>query len=68
MQEEPEPGQQPEEDDAKGVEMDADFEGTMHDVPSGDEGEDDDGEEPDQEQQRLDQEMGDVGDAGQARA
>lgn len=64
LQKEPKPGQE-EEDAAQGVEMEADFEGDMHDLPSDAEGDDDDeGEEPDQEQQRLDQEMGEVGDAG----
>ena len=49
---------------AKGVEMEADFEGDTHDLPSDAEDEGEGDEEPDQER-RLDQEMGDVGDAGQ---
>lgn len=44
--------------------MEADFEGTMQDLPSDAEDDADGDQEPDEEQ-RLDQEMGDVGDAGQ---
>ena len=47
------------EDDTKGVEMEQDFEGEMHDVP---ENPDADDENPDEEgdDERLDQEMGEA--------
>ena len=55
--------QLPQEEDVKGVEMEADFEGQMEDVPPNDDsdsGADDQGDED-----RLQQEMGDTGDAGE---
>lgn len=56
---------QQEEEDAKGIEMEADFEGDIFDVPS-DASEDEGGNaEQEKEEQRLDQEMGDLGEQGQ---
>lgn len=54
-----------EEDEGKGVEMEGDFEGDMFDLPSDDEADNEEGEENADEEQRLDQEMGDVGQEGQ---
>ena len=54
-----------EEDEGKGVEMEGDFEGDLFDLPSDAEEDDEDGEENADDEQRLDQEMGDVGQEGQ---
>ena len=54
-----------EEDEAKGVEMEGDFEGDLVDLPSDAEEDDEEGEQNEDEEQRLDQEMGDVGEQGQ---
>ena len=56
-----------EEDEAKGVEMEGDFEGDLVDLPSDAEEDDEEGEQNENkdEEQRLDQEMGDVGEQGQ---
>ena len=54
-----------EEDEGKGVEMEGDFEGNLFDLHSDDEEDKEDGEENADEEQRLDQEMGDVGQEGQ---
>lgn len=49
------------EEDQKGVEMEADFDGTYEDVP---EQEGESGDEEDGDEERLQEEMGDVGDKG----
>jgi midasin len=55
-----------EEEDTKGIEMEADFEGELFDVPSDAEQSEGEGhEEEEEEERRLDQEMGEVGDQGQ---
>ena len=54
-----------EEDEAKGVEMEGDFEGDLFDLPSDAEKDNEEGELNEDEEQRLDQEMGDVGEQGQ---
>lgn len=56
---------QKEEEEAKGVEMEAYFEGDTFDLPSDAENSDEEGEQDQDEEQRLDQEMGDVGQEGQ---
>ena len=48
------------EDDTKGIEMEGDFEGQMEDLPPND----DSASEEDGDEDRLQQEMGDVGEAG----
>lgn len=64
MQEEEAKQQPKEEEDAKGVEMEGDFDGDIHDVPS--DAENSEEEEGDEEEgDRLDQEMGDVGEQGE---
>lgn len=55
--------QQKEEQDTKGIEMEGDFDGEIHDVPSDAENSEEEGEDEDGE--RLDQEMGEVGDQGE---
>ena len=45
--------------------MEGDFEGDLFDLPSDDEEDDEEGEEKADEEQRLDQEMGNVGQEGQ---
>ncbi len=59
--EEPQKG----EEEAKGVEMEGDFEGDLFDLPSDAENDDEEGEQDEDDEQRLDQEMGDVGQEGQ---
>ena len=62
-QPEPQPPQ-PEagEEETKGVEMEQDFEGELHNLSSDEEHEDDQDEEEDKDAERLDQQMGDLGD------
>ena len=60
-------GTKNEEDEGKGVEMEGDFEGDLFDLPSDDEEDNEEAEENADEEQRLDQEMGDVGQEGQVR-
>ncbi|MEW5303413.1 MAG: hypothetical protein WDW36_006109 [Sanguina aurantia] len=48
--------------EAKGIEMEADFDGELHDVEMEDRDADPDGEEDPKDDERLDQQMGDVGD------
>ena len=55
--------QQKEEEDTKGIEMEGDFEGDIHDVPS--DAENSEEEQEDEDGERLDQEMGEVGDQGE---
>ena len=59
--EEPQKG----EEEAKGVEMEGDFEGDLFDLPSDAENDDEEGEQDEDNEERLDQEMGDVGQEGQ---
>lgn len=59
--EQPEKG----EEEAKGVEMEGDFEGDLFDLPSDAENDDEEGEQGEDNEERLDQEMGEVGQEGQ---
>ncbi len=63
-QEEEAKQQQEEEQDVKGVEMEGDFEGDIHDVPSDAENSEEE-ENEDEDGEKLDQEMGDVGEQGE---
>ena len=61
-EEKDDPNKPPDDDDAKGIEMQHDFEGTMHDVePDDDNDNDDDADKDDGDDERLDQEVGDAG-------
>lgn len=52
-------------DGPKGVEMDEDFDGALEDLQADENEEQEDGPEDEGEEDRLDQQMGDVGDAGE---
>ncbi|KAK9820997.1 hypothetical protein WJX81_006213, partial [Elliptochloris bilobata] len=60
QQEEPPAG----DDNAKGIEMEGDFDGSLHDIPPNPEGESGSEPEDEGEAERLEQEMGDVGAGG----
>lgn len=67
-QEEPEPqGGETEEDRSKGIEMDDDFEGQLHDVPMDERDRNRDSEDEEGDEERIDQQMGDVGDNDEVR-
>lgn len=53
--------QGPVEDSAKGIEMEADFDGAMHDMPEEEGDRDRDSEDEEGDDERIDQQMGDVG-------
>lgn len=50
------------EDSSKGIEMEADFEGAMHDMPEEEGERDRDSSDEEGDDERIDQQMGDVGD------
>ncbi|EFJ44763.1 hypothetical protein VOLCADRAFT_121252, partial [Volvox carteri f. nagariensis] len=52
----------PEEEQPKGIEMDDDFEGSLHDVPTDQRDMNRDSEDEEGDEERIDQQMGDVGD------
>jgi midasin len=66
QQKEEPPQQQQEDDEAEGVEMDGDFDGSLHDIDDRrqqQQGDDDDEEDEDGDDDRIDQKMGEVRDA-----
>ena len=64
QQEEQQEEQGLEEDDARGVEMEGDFDGELYDVDKKEQAEDDEEEEEEGDAERLQQEMGEVRDTG----